>query len=80
MGVKWTADVRITFELKEGQPEGLARTVLTRELYRLRDALEQGGGIFVLETGVRRGSADIEILWQGPLEEANPVPAQSDHM
>jgi hypothetical protein len=67
MGVKWTAEVRVTFELKEGQPEGLARTVLSREARRLKDAIEQGRGIFVLETGVRRGSADVEIVSQGPL-------------
>ena len=40
MGVKWTADVRITFELKDGQPEHLAQTVLTREARRLKDALD----------------------------------------
>jgi hypothetical protein len=67
MGVKWTADVRITFELKDGQPEHLAQTVLTREARRLKDAIEQGGGIFILETGVQRGSADVEILSQGPI-------------
>jgi len=67
MGVRWTADVRITFELKDGQPERIARTVLSREAHRLKDALEQGGGIFVLETGVQRGSADVEILSQGPI-------------
>jgi len=79
MGVKWTADVRITFELKEGQPAGIARRVLLREAYRLKDALEQGGGIFVIETGVQRGSADVEILWQGPLDEGS-LPAQGDHL
>lgn len=67
MGVRWTADVRITFELKDGQPEQIAERVLTREARRLKEALEQGGGIFILETGVQRGSADVEILSQGPI-------------
>jgi hypothetical protein len=65
MGVKWTADVRITFELKDGQPEELAPTVLTREARRLQDALERGAGIFILEMGVKPGSANVQIMDQG---------------
>lgn len=71
MGVKWTADIRVTFELKEGQPQEIASTVLTREALRLKDALERGGGIFILQTGVKPGSADVQIMGQGPLDECS---------
>ncbi len=66
MGVKWAASVRVTFELKEGQPQEIAATLLTREALRLKDALERGGGIFILETGVKPGSAEVQIVGQGP--------------
>lgn len=64
MGVKWTGIVRITFEMQDGQPEGLARTVLTREAGQLKHAIERGLGI--APTGVKSGSAEIEIVEQGP--------------
>jgi len=66
MGVKWTADVRVTFELKEGQPQEIAVSLLTREALRLKDTLERGGGIFILKTGVKPGSAEVQIMDQGP--------------
>ncbi len=68
MGVRWSEDLRITFELKDGQPERIAPAVLNREARRFQQAIEQGGGIFVLETGVKAGSANVEILEEGPVE------------
>lgn len=68
MGVRWSADLRITFELKDGQPERIAPSVLNREAGRFKEAIEQGGGIFILQTGVKAGSASVEILNQGPAE------------
>ncbi len=74
MGVKWSADLRITFELKDGQPERIAPAVLSREVRRFQQAIEQGGGIFVLENGVKAGSANVQVLDQGPREgEASVV-------
>ncbi len=78
MGVKWSADLRITFELKDGQPERIAPSVLNREVRRFQHAIEQGGGIFVLETGVKAGSANIEILGEGPVErEQRAIPGSA---
>ena len=74
MGIKWTADVRVTFELKEGQPQEIASAVLTRGVVRLKDALERGGGIFILETGVKPGSAEVQIIGQRPRDEHDQHP------
>jgi hypothetical protein len=79
MGVRWSADLRISFELKDGQPERIAPSVLNREADRFKEAIEQGGGIFVLQTGVKAGSASVEILNQGPAEpEHGAVPSAVD--
>ncbi len=81
MGIKWSADLRITFELKDGQPDAIAASVLNREAGRFKQAIEQGGGIFVLQTGVKPGSVNVEILDQGPIEPgpgAVPAPAVND--
>jgi hypothetical protein len=77
MGVKWSADLRIEFELKDGQPERIAPSVLNREAGRFKEAIEQGGGIFVLQTGVKAGSASVEILNQGPVEHS-AIPSAVD--
>jgi len=39
MGIKWTATLKVEFELVDGQEEGLARVVLTREVDWRRQAL-----------------------------------------
>ena len=46
-----------------GQEERLARVVLTREVGRFRVGIEQGIGL--APTGVKRGSAKVEIVSQG---------------
>ena len=73
MGVKWSADLRITFELKDGQPERIATSVLSREARRFQETIERGGSIFVLENGVKAGSANVEVLDQGPVEREPAV-------
>ena len=79
MGVRWSADLRITFELKDGQPERIAPSVLNREAGRFKEAIEQGGGIFVLQTGVKAGSTSVEILDQGPVERKHDaIPSAID--
>ena len=62
--MRWTATLWVTFEMEPGQPEGLARMVMMREAATLRHALEHGVG--VAGTGVRPGSANVEIIDQGP--------------
>ena len=64
MGIKWTATLKVEFELVDGQEEPLARVVLTREVGRFRVGIEQGIGL--APTGIKRGSAKVEIVSQGP--------------
>jgi hypothetical protein len=64
--VKYTADLRVTFEMEPGQPDGLAHTVLTREVGNFRLAIERGTGVG--KTGVKRESAQVEILSEGAVE------------
>ena len=68
MGIKWTATLKVEFELVDGQEESLARVVLTREVGRFRLGIEQGIGL--APTGVKRGSAKVEIASQGPKIQA----------
>jgi hypothetical protein len=68
--MRWTATLLVTFEMEPGQPEGLARMVMLRETATLRHAIEHGVG--VAGTGVRPGSADVEIIDQGPVPLAAP--------
>jgi hypothetical protein len=62
--MKWTATLRVTFEMEPGQPDGLARMVMMREAATLQHAIERGVGI--ASTGVKPGSANVEIIDQGP--------------
>jgi hypothetical protein len=64
MGTKWIATLRVEFEMIEEDQECLARVILTREVGKFRIGLEQGIGL--APTGVRRDSAKIEIVKQGP--------------
>lgn len=64
--MKWTATLKVTFEMELGQPDSLAKTVLMREVGQFRQAIERGSGIG--RTGVKPGSAKIDILSQGPAE------------
>lgn len=63
MGIKWTATLKVEFELVDGQEERVARVVLTREVGRFRVGIEQGIGL--APTGIKRGSAKVEITSQG---------------
>jgi len=64
MGIKWTATLKVEFELVDGQEERLARVVLTREVGKFRVGIEQGVGL--APTGVKIGSATVDIASQGP--------------
>ena len=63
MGIKWTATLKVEFELADGQEERVARVVLTREVGKFRVGIQQGIGL--APTGVKRGSAKVEIVSQG---------------
>jgi hypothetical protein len=60
--MKWMAELRVTFEMEAGQPDNLAKIVLTREVGQFRSAIERGMGV---KTGVKPGSAIVEIIRQG---------------
>lgn len=64
--MKYTADIRVTFEMEAGQPSGLAETVIRREAGLLKRAIEHGMGVG--KTGVMQGSAVVEILSHGPVK------------
>jgi hypothetical protein len=64
--VKYSADIRVTFEMEPGQPGNLAHTVLTREVGNFRLGIERGTGVG--KTGVKRDSAQVEILSEGAVE------------
>ncbi len=62
--MKYTADLRLTYEMEPGRPATLAETVLRREVGQLHLAIENGRGFG--RTGVRKGSARVQILPHGP--------------
>jgi len=64
MGLKWTAKLNVEFEMMDGQPEGLAQILLSREVAQFRSDIERGTGIAPL--GIKRGSVKVEIVSQGP--------------
>jgi hypothetical protein len=64
MGIKWTARLRVDFEMEDGASENLAQARLRTSVSRFRQYIESG------ETGtgsfVKHGSARVEIVAQGP--------------
>lgn len=64
MGQNWIANLKAEFEMEDGRPEGLAKTVLQREIGQFQRHIEHGLGI--ARTGVKADSAKVEILSQGP--------------
>jgi len=60
MGIKWRADLRVEFEMKDDQPDNLGETVFKLELGRLRTNIERGD--MFGRTGVKPGSARVEYL------------------
>ena len=66
MGLKWTAKLNVEFEMMDDrlQPENLARIVLMREVAQFRLNIERGLGVG--PTGVKRNTAQVEIVAQGP--------------
>jgi hypothetical protein len=57
MGIKWTAKLKVEFEMEDGQPKNLGNTVLTREVNQFQNNIERGTGIG--RTGVKHGSAKV---------------------
>ena len=64
VGNKWTARLRVDFEMEEGAPENLAQNRLRIAVGQFEHFIEIGAGI--AKTLVKVGSAKVEILAQGP--------------
>jgi len=64
--MKYSANLKVTFEMEPGQPANLAQTVLTREVRQFQQAIERGVG--VAKTGVKPGSAQVDILSHGEVK------------
>ena len=56
MGIKWTAKLRVDFEMEEGAPQNLAETRLRTAVGEFQRNIETGL-IGVGKTGVKRGSS-----------------------
>jgi hypothetical protein len=63
VGLKWNATLDVEFEMEEGQSENLAKMVLKRQAMQFQNDIERGLG--VERTGVKQGSAKVEIVRQG---------------
>ena len=65
MGVKWTARLRVDFEMEEGIPENLAQNRLRIAVGQFVHFIEIGAG--TAKTLVKVGTAKVEIVAQGPI-------------
>ena len=66
MGIKWTARLRVDFEMEEGIPENLAQNRLRIAVGQLEHFMEIGAG--TAKTLVKVGSVKVEIVAQGPTD------------
>ncbi len=65
MGVKWTARLKVDFEMEDGAPANLAVTCLRVAVGEFQRCIETGV-IDAGKIGVKRGSAKVLIVAQGP--------------
>jgi hypothetical protein len=66
MSQKWTATLKVEFEMRNGQPLHRAPNVLRGAIAQLRLNIVTGS----LDGRVKPGSAKVEILDQGPVDIA----------
>ena len=64
MGQKWTATLKVEFEMKDGQPLHRAENVLRGAVAQFRLNIVTGS----IDGRVKPGSAKVEILEQGPAD------------
>jgi hypothetical protein len=62
--MKYTADLKVTFVIEDGQPEDHATRILYREVAQFEHAIEHGR--WPENTGVEKGSVKVQILTHGP--------------
>jgi hypothetical protein len=65
MGMKWTARLRVDFEMEDWAAPNLAEARLRTSVGEFQRHLESGL-IGAEKTGVKHGSAKVEIVAQGP--------------
>ena len=63
--MRYTADLRVTFVVEDGQPEDHAKRILYREVAQFEHAIENAR--WPEKTGVEPGSVKVEILSHGPV-------------
>ena len=64
MGQKWTATLKVEFELQDGQPPHRAENVLRGAVAQFRLNMVTGH----INGRIKPGSAKVEILGQGPVD------------
>jgi len=64
MGQKWTATLKVEFEMKDGQPPNRAESLLCGAVAQFRLNIVTGR----IDGRVKPGSAKVEILKQGPAD------------
>ena len=64
MGQKWTAALKVEFEMKDGQPPHRAENVLRGAVAQFRLNIITGS----IDGRVKPGSAKVEILRQGAVD------------
>ena len=62
--MKYTADLKVTFVIEDGQSENHAERILYREVAQFEHAIEHGR--WSEDPGVEKGSAKVQILSHGP--------------
>ena len=60
MRIKWTARLRVDFEMEEGTPQNMAENRLRTAAGQLQHFIETGTGVG--KTLVKLGSAKVEIV------------------
>ena len=64
MGQKWTATLKVEFEMQDGQPPHRAENVLRGAVAQFRLNMVTGH----INGRIKPGSAKVEILEQGPVD------------
>jgi hypothetical protein len=62
--MKYTADLRVSFVIEDGQPDDHAKRILYREVAQFAHCIEHGR--WTEKTGVAEGSVKVQILSHGP--------------
>jgi len=73
--MKYTADLRVTLVIEDGQPDDQAKRVLSREVAQFEHAIEHGR--WSEKTGVEEGSTKVEVLSLRPVPRSGASPLRA---